>query len=63
MTGMVAGYHKTTTTTQQQQTESTSGYLKNNPIFDWQPVKCLEQWSNMLMSALTKTTVKFAAWF
>ena len=26
-----------------------NGYLKNNPVFDWQPVKCREQWSNMLM--------------
>ena len=71
MTGMVARYHKK----QQQQTkqktkqkrkekekemENKSGYLKIKPVFDWQPVKCLEQCSNMLMSSLAKTT--FAAW-
>ena len=36
------------------ETENKDGYLKNNPAFDWQPVKCLEQWSNMLTSALAK---------
>ena len=36
------------------QKENKSGYLKNNPVFDWQPLKCLERWSKMLMSALQK---------
>ena len=30
------------------------GYLENNPFFDWQPVKSLEQWSTMFMPALVK---------
>ena len=47
MTGMVAGYH-----------QRNSGYLKSNPVFHWQPVKCLEQWSNMLMSALAKNNLR-----
>ena len=34
-----------------------NSYLKNNPVFDWQPVKFLEQWSNMLMSALAKNNL------
>jgi len=46
--------------TNKNKTENKSGNLKNNPVFDWQPLKCLEQWSNMLMSSLAKTT--FAAW-
>ena len=69
ITGMVAGYHKTTTKTTNKEQNKTqtnkikngkqSGYLKNKPVFDWQPVKCLRLWSNMLMSSLAKTT--FAA--
>ena len=35
-----------------------SDYLKNNPVFDWQPVKCLGQWSNMFMSALAKNNLR-----
>ena len=34
-----------------------NSYLKNNPVFDWQPVKFLEQWSNMLMSAVAKNNL------
>ena len=45
MTGMVAST---------KETENKDGYLKNNPAFDWQPVKCLEQWSNIVISALAK---------
>ena len=33
-------------------------YLENDPFIDWQPVKCIKQWSNVL---LRKTT--FAEWF
>ena len=40
------------------ETENKSGYFKSNPVFDWQPVKCLEQWSNMLMSALAKNNLR-----
>ena len=43
MTGMVADYH--------QRTENKGGYIENYPFFDWQPVKCFEQWSNVFMSA------------
>ena len=32
--------------------------LKYNPVFDWQPVKSPEQWSNMLMSALEKNNFR-----
>ena len=39
-------------------TENKNGYLKNNPVFDWQPVKCREKWSNMLMSALAKNNLR-----
>ena len=49
MTGMVAST---------KETENKDGYLKNNPVFDWQPVKCLEQWSNILISALAKNNVR-----
>ena len=38
------------------------GYLKNNPVFDWQPVKCLEQWSNMLMSVFEKSKLRCIVW-
>ena len=39
-------------------TENKFGYLKNNPVFDWQPVKCLEQWSDMHMSVLAKNSLR-----
>ena len=32
--------------------ENKGGYLEDNPVFDWQPVKCLEQWSNTFMPVL-----------
>ena len=53
MTGTVAGYVKKK---ERKKKRKKSGYLKNNLVFDWQPVKCLEQWSNMLTSALARTT-------
>ena len=41
------------------ETENKSGYLENNPVFDWQPVKCFEQWSNMFTSALVEKKLNF----
>ena len=34
------------------ETENKCDYLENNPFFDWQPVKCLEQRYDVFMSAL-----------
>ena len=34
--------------------------LKKNPVFDWEPEKCLRQRSNMLMSALVKNNLRCA---
>ena len=45
MTAVMAGYHNKINTKINKTTENKSGYLKNNPLFDWQAVKCLEQWS------------------
>ena len=39
-----------------------SGYLKNNSVFDWQPVKCLEQWSNIVMSLFAKSNLRCIVW-
>ena len=38
--------------------ENNRGYLENNPFFDWQPVKCFEQWSKVFMSALAKNNLR-----
>ena len=33
-------------------------FLIINPVFGWQPVKCLEQWSKMLVSAPAKNNLR-----
>ena len=40
------------------ETENKGGYLKKYPFFDWQPVKCFEQSSNMFMSALAENNFR-----
>ena len=37
-----------------QKTENKGGYFENYPLFDWQSVKCFEQRSNVVVSALAK---------
>ena len=41
------------------ETENKGAYLEDNPFFDWQPVKCLEQWSNsnIFISAVEKNNI------
>ena len=36
------------------ETKSKGADLKKYPFFDWQPVKCFEQWSIMFKSALAR---------
>ena len=35
-------------------TKGKGDYLKGYPFFDWEPVKLLEKWFNMLMSAFAE---------
>ena len=42
------------------ETKNKGSYLENNPFFDWQPVKSLEQWSTMFMPALVKNNSRCA---
>ena len=37
------------------ETKNSTGYLENDPFFDWQPMKCFEQWSDVFMSAFAKS--------
>ena len=50
ITGIVAEYIK--------ETENKGDYLENCPFFNWHPVKCFEQWSNVLMSALAENNFR-----
>ena len=36
------------------ETKGKGGYLEKYPFFDWEPVKLLEKWFNMLKFAFAK---------
>ena len=43
-----------------EETENKGSYLEKYTFFEWQPVKCFEQWSNLFMSALAKNNLRCA---
>ena len=47
--------------TERHETENKGGYFESYPFFDWQPVKCSKQWSNVFMSALVKNSFSCVA--